>query len=161
MSASCPQQKFHSSSRFPSLFLRGLGSFLILFLQAKLGECVSLWFVLTPPPLNWLTEQKNPFEVCKHAAWCNEFGYNLYCANINWAFSLTWPAAMQIYCNKRKRLHKKRVQLPQDWIGTQTWPAFYCFGTPTWPPWRHVKTLYPRKEIFICALHWLNKILKS
>ena len=38
---------------------------------------------------------------------------------------------MQIYWNKRKRLHKKRVQLPQDW-----------FGTPTWPPGRHVKTLY-------------------
>ena len=46
-------------------------------------------------------------------------------------FSLTWPAFMQIYWNKRKRLHKKRIQLPQDW-----------FGTPTWPPWRHVKTLY-------------------
>ena len=29
-------------------------------------------------------------------------------------FSLTWPASMQIYWNKRKRLHKKRVQLPQD-----------------------------------------------
>ena len=46
-------------------------------------------------------------------------------------FSLTWPASMQIYWNKRKRLHKKRVQLPEDW-----------FGTPIWPPWRHVKTLY-------------------
>ena len=49
----------------------------------------------------------------------------------NRVFSLTWPASMQIYWNKRKRLHKKRVQLPKDW-----------FGTPTWPPWRHVKTLY-------------------
>ena len=38
---------------------------------------------------------------------------------------------MQIYWNKRKHLHKKRVQLPQDWFGTQSWP-----------PWRHVKTLY-------------------
>ena len=27
-------------------------------------------------------------------------------------FSLTWPASMQIYWNKRKRLHKKRVLLP-------------------------------------------------
>ena len=26
------------------------------------------------------------------------------------AFSLTWPASMQIYWNNRKRLHKKRVQ---------------------------------------------------
>ena len=32
-------------------------------------------------------------------------------------FSLTWPASMQIYSNKRKRLHKKRVQRPQDWFG--------------------------------------------
>ena len=46
-------------------------------------------------------------------------------------FSLTWPGSMQIYWNKRKRLLEKRVQLPEDW-----------FGTPTWPPWRHVKTLY-------------------
>ena len=50
------------------------------------------------------------------------------------AFSLTWPASMQMYWNKRKRLHKKRVQLPQDWFGTPTWPPFYCFGTPIWPP---------------------------
>jgi len=37
---------------------------------------------------------------------------------------------MQIYWNKRKRLHKKRVQLPEDWFGTPTWPPFHCFGTP-------------------------------
>ena len=43
-------------------------------------------------------------------------------------FSLTWPAVMQIYWNKRKRLHKKRVQLPEDWFGTPTWPPFYCLG---------------------------------
>ena len=36
-------------------------------------------------------------------------------------FSLMWPASVQIYWNDRKRLHKKRVQLPED-----------CFGTPTW-----------------------------
>ena len=76
MSASCPQQKLHSSWRFPSLFLSSLGSFTILFLQTKLGECVALWFALTPPPIKWLTEQNNPFEVFKHAARYNEFGYN-------------------------------------------------------------------------------------
>ena len=38
---------------------------------------------------------------------------------------------MQIYGNKRNFLHKKRVQLPKD-----------LFGTPIWPPWRHVNTLY-------------------
>ena len=34
--ASCPVQKYHSSSRFPSLFLSSLESFLVLFLRAKL-----------------------------------------------------------------------------------------------------------------------------
>ena len=40
------------------------------------------------------------------------------------AFSLTWPAAMLIYWNKRKHLHEKSVQLPEDFVG----------GTPIWPP---------------------------
>ena len=46
----------------------------------------------------------------------------------NRVFSLTWPASMQIYWNKRKRLHKKRVQLPEDWFGTPIWPPFHCLG---------------------------------
>ena len=49
-------------------------------------------------------------------------------------FSLTWPAYMQIYWNKRKWSHKKRIQLPEDWFGTPTWPPFHCFGTAIWPP---------------------------
>ena len=61
-------------------------------------------------------------------------------------FSLTWPASMQIYWNKRKRLHKKRVQLPEDWFGTPTRPPFHCFGTPIWPPWRQMKTLIGAKQ---------------
>ena len=65
-------------------------------------------------------------------------------------FSLTRPAYMQIYWNKRTRLHEKRVQLPEDWFGTPTWPPFHCFGTPIWPPWRHVKTLYWKaRDLFV------------
>ena len=60
----------------------------------------------------------------------------------NRVFSPTWPASMQIYWNKRECSHKKRVQLPQDWFGRQTWPPFHCFGTPIWPSSHHVKTLY-------------------
>ena len=60
-------------------------------------------------------------------------------------FSLTWPASMQIYWNKKKRLPKKRVQLPEYWFGTPKWRPFHCFGTSIWPPWRHVKTFYIRK----------------
>ena len=44
-----------------------------------------------------------------------------------------------IYANlleqiKRKHLHKKTVQLPEDWFGTPTWPPFHYFWTPVWPP---------------------------
>ena len=53
-----------------------------------------------------------------------------------WHSFSKWP-----FWNKRKRLHKKRVQLSQDWLGTPTWPPFHCFGTPIWTPWRHVKRL--------------------
>ena len=42
---------------------------------------------------------------------------------INRAFSLTWPAAMLIYWNKRKHLHEKSVQLPEDFVGTPTMAA--------------------------------------
>ena len=53
----------------------------------------------------------------------------------NRAFSLTCPSAMLIYWNKRlKHLHEKRVQLHEDFLGTPTWPPFYCYGTPIWPP---------------------------
>ena len=65
--------------------------------------------------------------------------------NLNRAFSLTWPASTLIYWNKRKHLQEKRVELPEDFLGTPTWPLFHCFGTPIWPPWRHVKTLCRRK----------------
>ena len=97
MSASFPQQKFHSSTRFRSLFLSSLGSFSILFLRAKLGECVALWFALTPPQLKWLTEQKNPFVVCKHAARYNEFGYKTSVARIA---KVVW--GRRLYCIFRK-----------------------------------------------------------
>ena len=38
MSASCPRQKFHSSSRFPSLFLSGLESFSVYRVMDALGK---------------------------------------------------------------------------------------------------------------------------
>ena len=65
------------------------------------------------------------------------------------AYSLTWPASMLIFTNKRKFLHKKRVQFPQG-----------CLGTPTWPPWRHVNTLYSLqislfiKRFYVYAKFW-------
>ena len=35
---------------------------------------------------------------------------------------------MQLYWNKRKRLHEKRVNLPQDWFGTQNGRRFIVLG---------------------------------
>ena len=53
----------------------------------------------------------------------------------------TVAASMQIYFNKRTFSDKKNVQSPKDWLGTPTWPPFYCFRTPIWRTWRHVKIL--------------------
>ena len=46
------------------------------------------------------------------------------CSRANKAFSLTWAASVQFYWSKRKHLHEKRVQLPQDWFVTPTFPLF-------------------------------------
>ena len=67
-------------------------------------------------------------------------------------FSATWPASMQICWNKRKCLHKKRVQLKQDWFGTQTGPPLHCFGKQVWPPWRYVKTHNQLRKLSLLSL---------
>ena len=73
--------------------------------------------------------------------------YTLFTTNLPWSI---FTHVASIYANlleQRKRLNKKRVQLPQDCLGTPAWPPFHCFGTPIWPLWRHVKTL-----------HWKNQL---
>lgn len=44
------------------------------------------------------------------------------------AFSPAWPAAFQIYWNKRECLCRKRVQLQQDWSGQQPGCHFIVSG---------------------------------
>ena len=44
------------------------------------------------------------------------------------AFSLTWPASMQIYWSRKKHLHKKRVQFPHNWLGHQHGCRFIVLG---------------------------------
>ena len=39
-------------------------------------------------------------------------------------------------------LHKKRVQLPQDWFGTSTWPLIHYFKAQIRLLWRHMKILH-------------------
>ena len=72
----------------------------------------------------------------------------------NRVFLLTWPASMQIIGTRenvciRKEFNSHRTD--QDWFGTLTWPPFHCFGTPIWPAWRHVKTLYSRISSLFAA----------
>ena len=55
---------------------------------------------------------------------------------------------MLINTNKRKLLHKKRVQFQLGCLDTPTWPPFYCFGTPIWPPWRHVNISRSHVKVF-------------
>ena len=43
-------------------------------------------------------------------------------------FSLTWPASVQIDWKKRKRLHKKRVQLHRIGLGHKHGRRFIVLG---------------------------------
>ena len=72
----------------------------------------------------YYAKERNSLHTVKHLPYTNFNGKNWYRT-----FSLTWPASMEIYWSKRKYLRKKRVQLPQDWLGTPTWPPFDCFCT--------------------------------
>ena len=42
-------------------------------------------------------------------------------------FSLTWPASMQIYWNKRKRLHKKKSSTPTGLVWDTNMAAVSLF----------------------------------
>ena len=46
---------------------------------------------------------------------------------LNRVSSLPWPAFMQIYWNKRKPLHKKRVQLSEDMVWDTNMAAVSLF----------------------------------
>ena len=50
--------------------------------------------------------------------WKRSINVNITKVERNRAFSLTWSASTLIYLNKRKHLQAKRVQLPEDFLGT-------------------------------------------
>ena len=52
--------------------------------------------------------------------------FNVIC-DLESVFTHVTSSYIYIYWNKRKCLHNKRPQLPQDWLVTPTWPPFHCF----------------------------------
>ena len=58
------------------------------------------------------------------------------------AFSLTWSAAVPIYCHRRKFYIWIEFNSHRTSLDHTTWPPFHCFGTPIRRTWHHVKTLY-------------------
>ena len=92
----------------------------------------------------WLSERsaektscpKNFLEIAL-TSYCHTIGQSNNAFSIL-GYSLTWrfhsrgvfTHVASIYANRkeRKRLHKKRVQLPEYFFGTPTWPPFNCFG---------------------------------
>ena len=64
-----------------------------------------------------------PLMVSEDQRWKGKPGINRFYG----AYAVTWPAAMQIYWNKRKCLRKKRVELPQDWFVTRDMAAVSLF----------------------------------
>ena len=111
-------------------------------LAKQLCTCITLFCTFPLTTMHDYKVKVPNFMFCEHTKTTSFFSFtSIQSCRIkllekfaNRVFSLTWPAYMQIYWNKRKRLHKKRVQLPEDWFGTPTWPPFHCFGTPIWPP---------------------------
>ena len=106
--------------------------------MAKAGKENQYGFQCCRPPPDWKTLGQswvvaNCTSPIMHLV-CVSIAFSFSWKSCNSVFSLTWPASMQIYWNKRKLFYKKRVQLPQDWFGTPTWPVFHCLGTQIWPP---------------------------
>ena len=60
------------------------------------------------------------------------FGPRVPCVFLNCLHRVQrWLAIMQIYQNKRKSLYQKRVQLPQDRLGSPTWSVILFWNTNT------------------------------
>ena len=54
--------------------------------------------------------------------------------------------------NKRKRVDNNRIQFPEDWVGTSTWPPFLLFGDTNMA----AVTSYENQELFEKFLSLFN-----
>ena len=109
-----------------------------------------------PEPILWelssfLSQTLSFVPINLHRCWPREWKHFIECF-----YSHYKQLSKCIGTNERFYIGKK-VQLQQDWFGAQTWPPFYCFETPIWPPWRHVKTLSAFTWPASMQIYW-NKI---
>jgi hypothetical protein len=65
------------------------------------------------------------------------------------SFSLTWSVAPVGWWNNTKYLNKKEL-IPVPYTNMA---AIHCFGTPIWPPWRQMKTIYWTSTARICFFY--------
>ena len=102
------------------------------YLLVFYSEKFSAWVWILPFAVNVNLNLSIDLVVFAGMAW---FGWN-------WAFSLTWPAAAQMFCEKRKLLVKEEFLPHRTGLGHQ-YARRFIFWTPTWRLWRHdVKMLF-------------------
>ena len=109
-----------------------------------------------PEPILWelssfLSQTLSFVPINLHRCWPREWKHFIEC------FYSHYKQLSKCIGTKERFYIGKKGQLPQDWSGTQTWPPFYCFETPIWPPWRHVKTLSAFTWPASMQIYW-NKI---
>ena len=78
------------------------------------------------------------------------------------AFSLTCPASMLIYWNKIKCLHKKRVQLPQDWFAITNMAAVTsCEDALLVRQWSDNVFIFCLSfQLYVCQIICVRKLLQ-
>ena len=76
-------------------------------------------------------ESNDPFTTAARTPKDCDFLYHsvgayFYMLNINTVCSLMWPEAIFAQWNKRRNLHKNRVQSQKEYFTPPTWPPFLC-----------------------------------
>ena len=78
--------------------------------------------------MTWLFSEKSEHERTLSHGVVSIISIRLYSTFSYRVFSLTWPACMQIYWNKRKRLHKKEFNSQRTGLGNQHGRRFIVSG---------------------------------
>ena len=123
-------------SMFPPVFKLMPICFNVLCKIRQLSKFIAKNIPWSPTPT-----KRSQKQWIKFAAWWRHSEHQPICKYV-WSVSTRVASiCANLLDQKKKGLDKKRVQLPEDW-----------FGTPIWPPWRYVKTLYIANSWFCLAI---------